>query len=624
MNNPEFRAFCLIHGGNPTARKQAANFNSGSGRTRALTLSFGISPVGGPAQLARTSLERIGSHIPPHLAYQHATTLRDLWTNLPTYGALIPLMDQIKWRQPFRYHPREYMYWVVADAADLFWSSLRVGQLRALPQVIIHDLDRADALSQRFAATLVRYEPSQVTVIATHKAAITEFLLYVRDVPVREVYLGQPIPELEAHTPTPLTHHEDSSTLDTRRQIPRRLAQARSKRKPQMLLRELQQAASIYTIGGFYEAAEHCLDEGIPLAEQLKDHGGLFKLWANRFLIAFASRDGREAARAVAKLCEILPKSRAPRHEAWVCYFQAMLWLRLSQPTEPAAANKRLRHALSLTKKINDTLLQAFLYNAQGLAYHQLGDVQKAEAACREAIRLISNDMMNPRARIEYATFLYNLGQLELSRGNIESALRYLDEVQAIEGDLPYYHGERGRFLMLAGDMEQAERSLVQAISSGVPSPELLCNLALVQAALAKRQEALSTLEMLRVRFPDYPEGFVNAAAIYLEDGNFEAAASLLTQGRMWHNDNPELLCNLGYLAYCSDQLKQAEEIYNEVLQLSPTLSDAWVNLAAVQLDRGNLVGAKNSLIQALQLRPNDVDILDKLAYLEERITLAT
>ncbi len=148
-------------------------------------------PLGGPAQLARQALEVIGPYISRDLAEAHATTLRDLWIQVPTFGAPIPLMDQIKWKQPFRYHPIEYLHYVVIDAAFLCFSALREAFPNYEIRIGVNNLDRADSLSQVFVAALVRHEPASVFIGAQSKSTLFAFSSRLRDFECVEVYLGE-------------------------------------------------------------------------------------------------------------------------------------------------------------------------------------------------------------------------------------------------------------------------------------------------------------------------------------------------------------------------------------------------------------------------------------------------
>jgi Flp pilus assembly protein TadD len=124
----------------------------------------------------------------------------------------------------------------------------------------------------------------------------------------------------------------------------------------------------------------------------------------------------------------------------------------------------------------------------------------------------------------------------------------------------------------------------------------------------------LEVLSKLRQLFPKRIEGFLDAGAYLLEDGQIEAAHDILEVGLMWHVDNASLWCNVGRVAQERADIVGAETAFRQAIALDPSHKEAWSNLGVLQFEMGDLEGAKRSIEEAARLAPDDPAIAENLA----------
>jgi Flp pilus assembly protein TadD len=69
--------------------------------------------------------------------------------------------------------------------------------------------------------------------------------------------------------------------------------------------------------------------------------------------------------------------------------------------------------------------------------------------------------------------------------------------------------------------------------------------------------------------------------------GNFDAAQQYYIVAQRIRPNSPELVNNMGYSLYLNGQIAPAEAMFRQVMQIDPTFSKAWYNLALVYVRRG-------------------------------------
>lgn len=191
-----------------------------------------------------------------------------------------------------------------------------------------------------------------------------------------------------------------------------------------------------------------------------------------------------------------------------------------------------------------DTRNQALVLSYLALAYQQLGQQEQAQTAINEAIALISRTSPS----LIQAQILNNQGQLQLSLGQSETALKTWQEAQRLYQEIGDRTGEIGtqinqaRALQILGFYRLAKASLEQ-----------------VEASLATQSDS-----QLKVA------GLLNLGNILRLSGDFAASEKVLqesldvAQNLQLIADTQVVLLSLGNLAEAQAQPQAALEFYQQ------------------------------------------------------------
>ncbi len=138
--------------------------------------------------------------------------------------------------------------------------------------------------------------------------------------------------------------------------------------------------------------------------------------------------------------------------------------------------------------------------------------------------------------------------------------------------------------------------------------------------------EALAFFERAIQHDPDFWEALENIGLIQLDLGRygdaadtFEAEVALIDDlvAREWPVDpRLEVYLNIGKARALANDTNGAAEAFGRMLQLDPENAEARANLAALNLQSGNLDGARAFISELLELSQNDVGALSVLAQI--------
>jgi tetratricopeptide (TPR) repeat protein len=149
---------------------------------------------------------------------------------------------------------------------------------------------------------------------------------------------------------------------------------------------------------------------------------------------------------------------------------------------------------------------------------------------------------------------------------------------------------------------------------------KLRYNYALVRIVLGRREEALSDLERLRRDDPGFKMTWLLLIDVYTDEGEYASALELAAQLRRDLPGHPAGPQAESWLLRRVGRLDEAETRARDVLRIDPKSAKAYLALAAVAFDRGDLAGAAERLARAERLTPGSV----AAALLAAEIALAT
>ncbi|MCS6874927.1 MAG: tetratricopeptide repeat protein [Pyrinomonadaceae bacterium] len=182
---------------------------------------------------------------------------------------------------------------------------------------------------------------------------------------------------------------------------------------------------------------------------------------------------------------------------------------------------------------------------------------------------------------------LFNLGQDAQEKGDFKKAIELYEKAIELFPDFPEAEHQKAAALLSLGDLKQAENGFRRAIQ-------------------------------LR---PDWTLPMTSLAFILIKKGDFTEAEKLVKQALTLDTENQKayvLLTEIKLKTRSSDQ--ELQEIYLKIKPLTEKanpIASLWAARAAIERRLGNLIAAKNSLNQALEIDP------DNLLALSEKIEVA-
>jgi tetratricopeptide (TPR) repeat protein len=308
-------------------------------------------------------------------------------------------------------------------------------------------------------------------------------------------------------------------------------------------------------------------------------------------------------------------------------------------------------------------------------AYRLVGQLDRAAACCRTALRLEPN---YPEALTTHGVILLARGQaadaaerfraaialrpnFALAHANLGNALRLSDQISEaldafrraalLEPSLALAHSNLGQLLLEQNQLPEALVHCREAVRLQPGFAEGQCNLGNVLRELGKLTEAKACYaEALRLN-PDLAmvhgnmgqalqeEGTLDDAlhwyhlALQLEPRNarfhthlanalaeqerFDEASARYRQALRLDPCHAEAHNGLGWIAHELGRHEEARAAYEQALRYKPSLAVAHCNLAMMREEIGDFAAAKTGLRQALACAPNNLAALAQLATLE-------
>jgi len=159
-------------------------------------------------------------------------------------------------------------------------------------------------------------------------------------------------------------------------------------------------------------------------------------------------------------------------------------------------------------------------WNHLGLAHHGAGQVEQAQRAYKEALRLDIN--LGP-AR-------YNLGTLSLEQNDLAGAIEHLTSYTTFQPNAADGWTKLGNAQVRARRLDQAEKSYKNALDLRPRDPEALNGLGAVAYHRRRTQEAVSFFNSALGENPKYAPALLNTAVIHHSQNNRQQALDELKQ----------------------------------------------------------------------------------------------
>jgi tetratricopeptide (TPR) repeat protein len=203
--------------------------------------------------------------------------------------------------------------------------------------------------------------------------------------------------------------------------------------------------------------------------------------------------------------------------------------------------------------------------------------------------------------------YLFYAASIAVNAQEYDSALEYYNELKELG-----YTGIEEEFIALnkeTGEEDSFPNKTMRDISvkggshikpsikkSKPRSGEIAKNIALIYISQGDNEKAMTAIKEAREANPKDLSLLMSEANIQYQAGNIDNYKALISEAITMDPNNPELFYNLGVTTADSD-VEAAKGYYNKAIELDPTYTNAYINIAALILaEETNIVEQMNNL----------------------------
>jgi tetratricopeptide (TPR) repeat protein len=238
-------------------------------------------------------------------------------------------------------------------------------------------------------------------------------------------------------------------------------------------------------------------------------------------------------------------------------------------------------------------VLQAKLQ--EGLAHHQAGRLQQAEAAY---LQVLQKDPGQPDALRLHSIILS-------SQGNHVAAIPLLESALRARPNFPEACYSLGNAHQAEKNFPEAVRRYRQALKLRSDFPEARCNLGNALAALGQYEEAIVEYRAALKLSPQLVEAHNNLSAASRKLGRLDDAISSAERALKLRPQYADALNNLGIALRGRGRLAEAIAAYRQAVAVDPCFAEAFYNLGQVLDEARQSDAAVKTLQQALAIKPH-------------------
>jgi len=206
--------------------------------------------------------------------------------------------------------------------------------------------------------------------------------------------------------------------------------------------------------------------------------------------------------------------------------------------------------------------------------------------------------------RSGYAAPLYNMGLLQVARGDAEAAAVFLEKSLEIDPDFTPARSCLGT-IRLEQDNYSAAENLLRTVLDKFPNNlETLNNLSLALIRLKRCDEALELCQR-GISLAPHSADICNVAGMALRElGRLQEAITHYRKALALNPDNPVVLSNLGCALRDAGNVPESISLLQSALRLKPDYALAWHNLGISLRELGRLDESIEAYQRAIEIRP--------------------
>ncbi len=298
-----------------------------------------------------------------------------------------------------------------------------------------------------------------------------------------------------------------------------------------------------------------------------------------------------------------------------------------------------ITHFESMRLKFPD---KAEIHLQLGIGYMQKRDIEKAEAAFKETIRLAPSaieaylrlaDLYEATQKLPEALALYDQvikqnpadeiktisqfkvnminGIMQARSQNFEEALKFFKTAEQISPNDPGVQYNIGLVYLQLEDDKQAEAAFKKVIRIHPNHQEAYVRLGILYERKNRIDEALNVFfkvleidtrsrgaQIARSKIP------VFQGRLLARQGRLDEALTLFLRALSFSGEQAALYYNIGLIYSIKKQLQDAEQAFLKVVSLDPRHQDAYLNLGNLYENQGRLDEALQVFIRAVEINP--------------------
>lgn len=216
------------------------------------------------------------------------------------------------------------------------------------------------------------------------------------------------------------------------------------------------------------------------------------------------------------------------------------------------------------------------------------------------------------------APLLDNLGLAQAANGDYNSALATYDKLISLQPKAPVAYYRRASVQAALGDTNAARVSLNQALKLAPNLADAKIALAVLELRAGRAEEALKVARGIQTSEPKSPLGFALEGDILMQQKRFADAAAAFQRAFAIVPSSALAVKSAGALR-AGNRSDEAIALLTRWLKQQPKDAAATAQLAEAYLSQGKTAEAMRQYEAAVQLAPNNVLVLNNLAWLYQQ-----
>ena len=230
-----------------------------------------------------------------------------------------------------------------------------------------------------------------------------------------------------------------------------------------------------------------------------------------------------------------------------------------------------------------------------GIAHHQAGQLDEAEAIYRQVLKAAPNS----------GEALHLLGLVSHDRGDSARAMQFIQRALEATPESAAVHLSLGNLLRASDQLDAATKSYRRAIALKPDFAHAHCNLASALSRQGLHEEALESAARAVELMPDLAEAHFNRAAALARRRRFVDAEAAFRKVLALQPDNAAALTELGQVVAELKRFDEAIGIMRRAVELQPDKIGAHLPLAATLVMAMDLDASEAAWRKAIDLAPN-------------------